>query len=166
MRQRLGTQKVDQARRAVDHRFHGRVFGVQNTQGIAVQTPACILVELISVLLEMRDQLRAMQGPLIGMTQAVDFQPPIGDADFFPQCSGQQDQLGINFRAGETQGLGADLVELPVAPSLRAFPAKHRPHVVKALAAFVQQIVFRDSAHHAGGAFRAHGQMSVVAVFI
>ena len=103
-----------------------------------MQPPACILVELIGVLLEMRDQFDAMQGPLIGLAQAVDFQPPTGDADFFPQRSSQQDQLGINFRAGETQGLSADLVKLPVAPSLRAFPAKHRPHVVKALAALVQ----------------------------
>ena len=136
--QRSFAQEVDQARRAVDHRFHGRVFGVQNSQRIAVQPPACILVELIGVLLEMRDQLEAMQGPLIGLAQAVDFQPPIGDSDFFPQRSSQQDQLGINFRAGETQGLGADLVKLPVTAALRALAAKHRPHVVKALAALVQ----------------------------
>ena len=136
--QRSGAQEVDKPRSTLDHRFHGRVFGVQNTQRITVQAALGVFVQRLSVLLKVSDQLGAMQGPLIGLAQAVDFQPPIGDPDFFPQRSSQQDQFGINFRTGKTQGLSADLVKLPVAPALRAFPAKHRPHVVKALAALVK----------------------------
>ena len=68
--------------------------------------------------------------------------------------------------AGKAQRLGAHLVELAIAATLRTLVAEHRAHVVEALAAFVQQVVLGYGAHHAGGIFRAQCQrLAIQAVF-
>ncbi len=48
------------------------------------------------------------------------------EAEGLPQRAGQQDQFGIDVRAGEAQRLDADLVELAVAAALRTLVAEHR----------------------------------------
>ena len=131
-----------------------------------MQAALGVFIQRLSVLLKVGDQLGAMQRPLFGLAQAVDLEAPVGDADVFPERRGQQDQLGIDFGAAKAQGLRADLVKLAVTAALRTLTAKHRTHVVQALAAFVQQVVLGHRAHHAGGVFGTHRQMGMVAVLI
>ena len=75
------------------------------------------------------------------------------------------EDLGVNGRVVGAQDFGADLVELPVAPLLRALAAEHRAHVVELVgAAFVEQAVLDRSAHHGRRGFGAQGQRLMVAV--
>ncbi|MCY1374202.1 hypothetical protein D9M69_615290 [compost metagenome] len=53
-------------------------------------------------------------------------------------------------------------MELPVAPSLGPLVAEHRPHVVQALAAVVQQGVLERCTHHAGGVLRAQRELFAI----
>jgi hypothetical protein len=95
---------------------------------------------------------------LVGLAQAVEFQPPVAEAQRGPQVHGQQDQLGVDL-GPPAQRLGADLVELAIAAALRALVPEHRAHVVQALAAVVQQVVLDHGAHQAGRAFGAQAQV-------
>eukprot|EP01035_Chromulina_nebulosa_P016638 gene16638-22072_t len=61
VRERFGTEKVDQLRCRLDHVLHCRILGVENAQRVAVQAALAIFVELVSVLLEVRDEFGAVQ---------------------------------------------------------------------------------------------------------
>ena len=56
MRKRLGTQQINQSRRAFHYRFHRRVFGVEDAQRVAVQPTARFFVKRIEVLFEVGNQ--------------------------------------------------------------------------------------------------------------
>ena len=157
---------IDQPGRAFGQRLHGRVLGVEDAQRVGVQAAACVLVELVGMLLEVGDQRRTVLAPLFRLAQAVELQPPVRQAQLAPQRHGQQDQLGIHLRPGKAQRLGADLVELPVAAALRTLAAEHGAHVEQALAAVVQQVVLGHGAHQAGRTLGAQRQVVGVAVLV
>ena len=166
MGQRGLTQKVEQARGRIDHALHGRVFGVQNAQRVAVQATLGFFIEHVAVLLQVGNQGGAVGLALGGLAQAVEFQAHIFQAQNFPQVIGQQDQLCIDLGTAKAQHLGTNLVELAVAAALGALVAEHGAHVVQALAAFVQQVVLNHRAHQPGCAFGAQRELlAVQAVF-
>ena len=100
------------------------------------------------------------------LTQTIELKSHILQTYGLPQSAGKQNQLSVYLGAAKTQCFSANLVKLPVAAALRAFMAEHRPHVIQALTAFVQQVVLDDRAHHTGGGLGAQRQLlSVQTVF-
>ena len=127
-----------------------------------MQAAARILVEHIHVLLQVCDQRRAVGAALVGLPQAVQFQPHVLQPQFRPQRMRQQNDLGIGFRAGKAQRLGTDLVELAVAAALWPFMPEHRPHVVQALAAVVEHGMLYHRTHHPRRCLGAQRQLFTV----
>ena len=166
MRQRLRAQKIEESRGALNDGLHRRVFGIENPQRIAVQASARVLIQRIRVSLKMGDQLGPVPGAFVGLSKAVDFKAPVAQAKFTPERGGHQNQLGIDFRPGESQCFRTDLVELAIAAPLRTFPTEHRAHVVKALGAIVEQVVFNDRADHTRRIFRPHAQVLTVTMLV
>ena len=131
-----------------------------------MQAALGVFVQLVGVLLQISDQCFAVLFALFGLAQAIEFQPHIFDAQFLPQSVCQQNQFGIHMGAGKAQGFGTHLMKLAVAAALGPFAPKHGPHVVHALAAFVQQVVFHGGTYDACGVFGAQGQVVRIAVFV
>jgi hypothetical protein len=78
----------------------------------------------------------------------------------------QQNNFSINFRALKTQDLGANLVKLSVASTLRAFVSKHRAHVIQTLTALIKHVVLNHCTHHTSCTFRAQSQgFAIEAIF-
>ena len=156
VRLRCLAQMVHEARGGFHQRLHGGVFGVQNAQRVGVEAARGVFVQLAFVRFKVGDKGGAVLAALLGLAEAAEFQMPVADAEFAPEFGSQQDEFGVRFRAGKTQGFRANLVKLPVAPALRPLAPEHRPHVVEPLrAAALQQVVFKRGAHDAGGVFRA-----------
>ena len=78
--ERVCAQKVNQTRRSGNHLLHGRVFGIEYAQRVAVQAAAGIFVEQGSVLLKVGNECGAVLLALIGLPQAVDFKAHIAYA--------------------------------------------------------------------------------------
>ena len=83
--QRCRTEKVEQARRGIHHALHRRVLGIQDPERIAVQATPRVVVQHISMALQMRDQGLPVLQAFLGLAQAVDFKPDIGEAKFVPE---------------------------------------------------------------------------------
>ncbi len=104
-----------------------------------MQAAPGLFVELVSVGFEVGNERLAVGQPLGWLAQAVDLELDAGETQLCPEVAGQHDEFGVHIGTGEAQGLGAELVELPVAAPLRPLVTEHRPHVIKALATVVEQ---------------------------
>ena len=74
MAQRFLIKKLEHHRRIRDQPLHLRVPTIQNPQGIGVQTPLAVLVELGGVGLEVGNQLAAVDLSRPRGPQRVDFE--------------------------------------------------------------------------------------------
>ena len=150
---------IGQARGAVADFLQIGVFAVQDAQRIGVHTAAAVFVQRGFVLFQVAYQGSAVGGAFFAVAQAVDFQSQIlADAELAPQIGAHGDDFGIDIGAFKAQRFHAHLVELAVAPFLRAFAAEHGPHIPQLLAAVVQQIVLHHGAQAGGGAFGAQAE--------
>ena len=155
---------IGQARRAGDQLRQGRILAVQDTQRVAVQAPAAVLVQQVEMPTQVVLQALAIGRTRLARTQGVQFKAQSTQAQIAPELRRHGDQLGIQFRRGTAEALGADLVKLPVATTLRALVPKHRPLVPPAQQLALEQTMLDTGAHRAGGAFRAQRQAVAVAV--
>jgi len=162
VRQRFFAQVVEQFRRAVDHVLHGRVLGVEDAQRVAVQAALGFRVQQRFVAFQVSNQVHAVARALFGVADRIEFEADVFQAQVVPQAAAQHDHLGIDVGTGEAHGFAAELVELAIAAALRTLVAEHRSRVPHALRTFVHQVVFDDSAHRAGRAFRTQGQLVAV----
>ena len=158
MAQGILAQKIQQTRCCGNHRLQGRIFGVENTQWVTVQSAARVLIEQLSMLLEILNQGPTMLQPLGRLAQAVDFKPQITQTEVLPQRHCQQDKFCINLCSTEAQCLSANLVKLPVAPPLRTLMPEHRADVVEPFATIVEHGMLHHGAHHASRALWAQCQ--------
>ena len=102
----------------LDHLLHRRVLGVEHAQRVRVQAAARVLVEQLLVLLQVGDQGLAVRGALGRLAQAVEFEADVLvllQPQALPELADEQDELGVDIRAGQPQALDIELVELPVA---------------------------------------------------
>ena len=160
------TQKTEQLRRPLHQCLHGRIFGIQNPQWIAVQTALRFCIQLVAMLLEIGNQGAAMRLPFRRYAQTVYFDADIAQPQICKKIIYQQHQLGIDLWPRETECLGTQLVKLPIASTLGPLMPKHRPHVIKALSAVISQVVLDSCTHHARRVFRAKRELlTVEAVF-
>ena len=113
---------------------------------------------------EIGHQLLAIGLPGLGAAERVDLQAQPVEAEASPEPRRHQDLFGIDVRAGQSEGLDAQLMELPIAPLLRPFVAKHRSQIPEAARLVVQESVLDTGPHAAGRAFGAQGETLAVAV--
>jgi hypothetical protein len=128
--ERARAEEVQQLGRALDQVLHRRILGVEDPQRVEVEAAPRVIVEHRSVGLEVGDERGAVRTPLLGLAQAVQLQADIAvfdEPEVAPQRPAHQDQFGIDIRSGEAEGLGPDLVKLPIAPLLRPLVTEHRP---------------------------------------
>ena len=151
---RLGVDMVKQGWRCGDNIFQCRILAIENTQGIGMQASLFFVAERVHVPRKIFDQLGAMTGARFTVTQGIELQLDITQAQLAPQPRRQNNLLGFHIRAGKSQGLEPELMELTIASTLRLFVAEHRAGIPQALRAVVQQIVFQ---HRANGRCRAFG---------
>src|SRR5690606_32772739 len=71
MSSRLVSQEVKQFGSTVGHVLHGRIFGVEHPQGVAVHAPTRFFVEHIDMLFKMANQRFAMRLALFSLAQRV-----------------------------------------------------------------------------------------------
>ena len=166
MRERLRPQEVHQARSCLHNGFHRRVLGIENPQGIGVEAPACVFIQLVSVLLQVGNQLCTVACTLCRLPQAVELKAYIGQVNCLPESGRQQNQFSIYLWARKTQGFGANLVELAVTPPLRLLPPEHRAHVIEPFATVIQHVVLDHGTHHTSSVFRPHGKVLELAMFV
>ena len=131
-----------------------------------MQTAFGVFIELIAVLLKILNQRSSVLQALGGLPQTVDLKLDVLQTQLRPKRMGHQNQLGIDFRTRKTKGFGPYLVELAVAPSLRALVAKHGTHVVQTFAAVIEHGMLHHRAHHTRRIFWAQRQLlTIKAVF-
>ncbi len=165
MRTRRVAEIVGDARGVGDDLRQVRILGVEDAQWIGVQPTPGVGIEPGLVAGQVRDQVRAVPRSLVGLPEAVEFEPHTADAvdtEDLPQPRQHDDQFGIDIRTGEADRLDVDLVELPVAPALRPLVAEHRTHRPYAPRRVVGEVVFDDRTNHAGGELGAQGQALAV----
>ena len=94
----------------------------------------------------------------VGAAEGIDLQGRLGEPELGEEMAEHGQHLGVDRGARDAGDLGADLVELAVAPLLRPLVAEHRPHVVE-LGDRVGgiQLVLDEGPHDAGGPLRPHG---------
>ncbi len=113
----------------------------------------------------MRAQPLAIGGAALGVTHGVDQGLEVAKAELAEEAHQQQDDLGVGPRSRVADQLGADLMELAVAPALRPLVAELRPdveqpHRLRPLA----QAVLGEGARHRRGVLRAQREALAVLV--
>ena len=106
------------------------ILGIQNAQRVLFQPQAAVMAQSVTMGAEKRHQRRAIGITRSSIAERIDFQHgAFGDAEFLLDMPAAGDDLRIGQGFGSAQNLNADLVELPIAPLLRAFISKHRPGI-------------------------------------
>ena len=76
-----------------DQGLHLRILAVQNTQRVAVQTPATVIVEIGQVIAKIGHQQVAVTAPAFGRAEAVELKFDVPETQPLPEAFRQQDQL-------------------------------------------------------------------------
>ena len=107
---------------------------------------------------EIRDEFLAIDVARLRRAQRVDVEFDALDAEPAPHARGHRNQLGVDVRAREADGLHIDLVELPVAALLRPLAPEHRAHAPELVARTTQHAVGDHRAHDARSRFGSQGE--------
>ena len=99
-----------------------------------------------------------------GVADGIHVELDVVEPEPLPQAREHHDLLGIDVRPLEAQRLDVELVELALAPLLRALVAEHRAHGPHAHRAVVEEVVLDRRAHDAGGRHGTQGEAVAVAV--
>ena len=97
--------------------------------------------------------------PTARVSHRVEEQLVLRDAAGLEEAHGHLHDLDVHGRAGHPEGLDVHLVELPVAPLLRALAAEHRPQGIDLERGVrLHEVVLDDRAHDAGRGLGPEGQ--------
>ena len=89
-----------------------RIFAVQKTQRIAVETALAILAQLVKVRLKESLQLFSVLRTAFGAAYGIDFQLQILQSQTLQYLHSQQNDFRIDIRTGYAQSFHTELVEL------------------------------------------------------
>ena len=142
------------------------ILGIQNAQRVLFQPQAAVMAQSVTMGGKIGNQRRAIGITRGRITQRIDFQHrAFVDAEFLLDMPAAGDHLRIGQGFGSAQDFNADLVELPIAPLLRAFIAKHRPGIENlARQIGLREAVGNQGAANTGSHFRAQSQALPTAI--
>src|SRR5690606_10495077 len=98
----------------------------EDAQRIALQAALAVRIQRVEVLAKVILQQSAIGLARLRRAQRVDLQLHARDAEAFPEPRGERDDLDVDVRAREPDGLDVDLVELAEPALLRFLVPEHR----------------------------------------
>ncbi len=151
-------QVVSQFRPIGHDILDGRIFRIQNAQGIFFKPFARRLVKIRGILNKIRFQGIPVANTVVHVPERVDtqFQPPHPEGG--KHLHHQTDHLGNGLGRGRPKQLRAELGELPLAAGLRPFLAKQFGDVIQLVNRRGRmEVLLQESPHHSGRHFRPQG---------
>ena len=159
-------QTLQDRREGLDYRLAGLPLAVQNPQWIGLGTPAAVLAEPVLFFTERGLQSPQKPGPAATAADGVHQQIGLPDANPIQEQLQQLDHFRLDGGMIRAEHLGAQLVKLPEAPLLRAFPAEHGPQVVDLPDLRVPiKLMFDIGPNHRCRPLRTKGERAAVQVF-
>src|SRR5689334_20636606 len=162
MPSRILVELIDQARSLRDDRLHRRILAVEHAQGIAVQAPHRIRIELVAMLLEILDEPSAIARAGFTRTERVQLELDPAQAELPPQARAHHDMLDVDVRSRIAERLDAELMKLTVASFLRPFVPEHGTAIPQALRRSIEQVVLDHSPHARSRSFGTQRQAFAV----
>ncbi|OQC34731.1 MAG: hypothetical protein BWX64_02729 [Acidobacteria bacterium ADurb.Bin051] len=143
----------------------GGILAVEDPERVRPEAPAALLAELGRARLEVGEERGPVGGARRGVPDRVEQHRELREAEPAQEGDEQQQDLDVRSRPPPAEQLGADLVELPVAPPLRPLVAELRPEVVEAhrLRQRLHPVLDVGAADRRG-ALRAQGEAAPAAV--
>ena len=140
-----------------------RALVVEHPQRVDLGAPAGFLVE-VELEQEVLQQFPVLRAAAV-VAQRRDLQPEPVETQRSETRVGDRDHLGVQRGVVDADRLDPDLLQLAVAPGLRAFVAEERPGVAELdRQRSAVQAVLDHRAHHTRGALRAQRHRAVAAV--
>ena len=125
-------QVVDAAGRRVDGGLARLFLAVQQPQGVRLEPPPAVLVhQPVLPRLEVGPECVDVCGTAGGVADAVEQQRQVGQTSALQQIPAELDDLGVYGRVAVADGLGPELVQLPVAACLGPVVPIHGADVVE-----------------------------------
>src|SRR4051812_15890710 len=112
MPSRIVVELVDQARRLCDELLHCRILAVEHAQGIAVQAPHRIGIELAAMLFEILDEPSAIVRAGLARAERIQLELDPAQAELPPQARTHHDMLDVDVRSRIAERLDAELMKL------------------------------------------------------
>ena len=165
MRAARVAEVIDDARQLLDDglvRFH---FAIQHAQRIGFGAALAIAAHPRRHRFQLLPQALDVLRTAVAVAHRIDQQLETGEAGALEDLHHHLDHFGIHRGGFRADGLGADLVELPVAALLRALAAEHGAEVVELLhAGTLVEPVLDVGADHRSGVLRPQREGAAVAV--
>ena len=133
MRAARVAEAIDNARQVFDDglvRFH---FAIQHAQRVGLGAALAIAAHPRRHRFQLLPQALDVLRTAVAVAHGIDQKLETGQASPLEDFHHHLDHLGIHVSGFRADGLGADLVELPVAALLRALAPEHGPQVVELL---------------------------------
>ena len=145
-------EQVDRTRRCLSQRPAGLNLAVQEAERVAVQPLPAVGAELIVVASVVGFKLVDKGGAADRVTDVVDEQADVREAQGVHETPGQLDDFGIHRRVGVANDLDAKLMVLAEPAGLGAFVAENRTEIVHAdgLGQVVHPVLQVGAAHRRG----------------
>ena len=159
----LGKKRVDLGR-IRQKRLVARILGIEDAQRVLLQPLLRFFGELILHRTEIVDQSRPPRLAACAVAQRVEVQGYIRDAQLLQELVRHRQQLDIGLRLARADHLGVDLVELAVAPLLRALVAEQRAVGRDLERRKLLPAVGEESARDPGGELGAQGERISAAI--
>src|SRR5574343_908122 len=123
-----------------------------------MQTAPGVFIELILMCFEVGDQRGTMLGTFIRLTEAIQLQTNVVEAQLLPESGTHENLFGIDIRTGKTESFNPHLMKLTIPTFLGTFVTEHLTHVIQTLRAFGGDIVLNHGTHTTRRAFRTQSQ--------
>src|ERR1700731_1136676 len=139
-------EELADARQRFDNGLIRRNFAIKDAQWIGDCAPLAISAHLPDDRFKGFAQSFVVSSAIVRTTDRVQLQRPVFNAETVEQSNQQFQNFGVarrrlTARAGRTDDLRADLIELAVSPLLRALAAELRPDVVELVQASIPKFM-------------------------
>ena len=140
------------------------ILAVEDAQRVLLQPLLRILRQFILHAKEILDQCSAPGFAAVAIAQRVEMQRHAGDTEFLEQLVGHGEQFDIGLWFTRADDFSIDLVELAIAPFLRAFVAEQRAMRRQLDRRVLLPPVRQEGARDPGGEFGAQRQAFAAAI--
>ena len=161
---RIVRQELVDLGRVGDEFLVAAVLAVENAQRVLLQPLLRILRQFVLHAKEILDQRGAPGFAAVAIAQRVEMQRHAGDAEFLQQLVGHGQQFDIGLWFTGTDDFRIDLVELAIAPLLRALVTEQRPMRRQLYRGMLLPAIGKKGAGNPGGEFGTQGQALAAAI--
>src|SRR5208282_1507221 len=156
-------EELADAWQGFDDGLVGGNFAIKDTQWIGDGAALAVSAHLSDDGLKRFAESFVVGGTIVRTADRIQLQRPIFDAEAVEQCGQQLQNFGVAGRrlaacAWRADDLGADLIELPVAPFLWTLAAELWADVIELIESAVPELVLDVSADHASGILGTEGE--------